>query len=103
MRARGAKVTDVAIIVVAADDNVMPQTIEAINHAQAAGVPLLLPSTKLINPMPMWKELRKNWPKLISLLKIGVENTKARKFRPKMVSTLISSWKKYFLKPKCLI
>ena len=39
MRARGAKVTDIAIIIVAADDNVMPQTIAAINHASAAGVP----------------------------------------------------------------
>ena len=41
MRARGAQVTDIAIIIVAADDSVMPQTVEAINHAQAAGVPII--------------------------------------------------------------
>src|SRR5690606_13117198 len=41
MRARGAKITDVAIIVIAADDNIMPQTKEAINHAQVAGVPMI--------------------------------------------------------------
>ena len=41
MRARGAQVTDLAIIVIAADDNIMPQTKEAISHAQAAGVPIV--------------------------------------------------------------
>ncbi|MCR4680100.1 MAG: translation initiation factor IF-2 [Bacteroidales bacterium] len=50
MRARGAKITDLCIIVIAADDAVMPQTIEAINHAQAAGVPMVFAITKIDKP-----------------------------------------------------
>ena len=61
MRARGAQVTDVAIIIIAADDSVMPQTVEAINHASAAGVPIIFAINKIdkpgVNPDKIREEL----------------------------------------------
>jgi translation initiation factor IF-2 len=58
MRARGAKITDVAIIVIAADDSVMPQTKEAINHAQAAGVPIVFAFNKIDKPTANAEKIR---------------------------------------------
>ena len=58
MRARGAKMTDVAIIIVAADDSVMPQTIEAINHASAAGVPMVFAINKMDKPQANAERIR---------------------------------------------
>ena len=50
MRSRGASITDIAILVVAADDGVMPQTVEAINHAKAANVPIIVAINKIDKP-----------------------------------------------------
>ncbi len=58
MRARGAQVTDIAIIVIAADDSVMPQTREAINHAQAAGVPMVFAFNKIDKPQANPEKIR---------------------------------------------
>ena len=70
MRARGAKVTDIAIIVIAADDSVMPQTKEAINHAQAAGVPLVFAFNKMDKPGANSDKIKEQ----LSLMNILVED-----------------------------
>ena len=64
MRARGAKITDVASIVIATDDNVMPQTVEAINHAQAAGVPIVFALNKIDKPTAQPDRIREQLAKM---------------------------------------
>jgi translation initiation factor IF-2 len=64
MRARGAKLTDIAIIVVAADDDVMPQTKEAINHAQVAGVPIVIAINKIDKPTANAQKVRESLSKI---------------------------------------
>jgi translation initiation factor IF-2 len=64
MRARGAKITDVAIIVVAADDDVMPQTKEAINHAQVASVPIVIAINKIDKPTANPQKVRESLAKI---------------------------------------
>src|SRR6185369_10235535 len=64
MRARGAELTDVAIIVVAADDDVMPQKKEAINHAQVAGVPIVIAINKIDKPTANPQKVRESLSKL---------------------------------------
>jgi translation initiation factor IF-2 len=64
MRARGAKLTDIAIIVVAADDDVMPQTKEAINHAQVAGVPIVIAINKVDKPTANPDKIRESLSKI---------------------------------------
>lgn len=61
MRARGAKVTDIAIIIVAADDDVMPQTVEAINHASVAGVPIVFAINKIDKPTANPDKIKEAW------------------------------------------
>lgn len=63
MRARGAKITDIVIIVIAADDTVMPQTVEAINHAQAAGVPIVFAINKIDKPNANAEKIREELSK----------------------------------------
>ncbi len=70
MRARGAKVTDVVIIVIAADDSVMPQTREAINHAQAAGVPIVFALNKIDKPTANTEKIKEE----LSAMNILVED-----------------------------
>lgn len=79
MRARGAKITDVAIIVIAADDSVMPQTVEAINHAQAAGVPIVFAINKIDKPGANPEKIKEQLSKMNILVEDWEVNSRYRK------------------------
>lgn len=101
MRARGAKVTDIAIIIVAADDNVMPQTVEAINHASAAGVPIVFAINKIDKPHANPDKIKEELANMNYLVEDWEVSTRARKFQPRKVSVWRTCWKKYCWKPIC--
>ena len=102
MRARGAKVTDVAIIIVAADDSVMPQTVEAINHAQAAGVPMVFAINKIdkpnANPDHIKEQLAADE---LSGRRVGRQVPDVRRFRPRRGSISTNCSKRCCWKPTC--
>jgi len=80
MRARGAQATDIVVLIIAADDAVMPQTVEAINHAQAANVPIVIAINKIDKPGANSEKLNSNWQTEIFLLNPGAENTNMLKY-----------------------
>ncbi len=80
MRARGAQLTDLAIIIIAADDAVMPQTVEAINHTQAAGVPMVFAMNKIDKPGAQPQRIYQQLAQMKILTEAdGVGNTSVRK------------------------
>ncbi|MEZ4687771.1 MAG: GTP-binding protein [Bacteroidia bacterium] len=94
MRARGAQVTDIVIIVIAADDAVMPQTKEAINHAQAAGVPMVFAFNKIDKPGANAERIRTQLAEMDILVEDWVVNIRRRRFLLKWVPVLKNCLKK---------
>ena len=103
MRARGAKVTDIAIIIVAADDNVMPQTKEAINHAMAAGVPIVFAINKVDKPHANPDKIKEELAAMNFLVEEWVVSISRKIFRQRKVQVYTICWKKYCWKLKCWI
>ena len=102
MRARGAKVTDVAIIVVAADDNVMPQTVEAINHAQAAGVPIVIAINKVDKPAANVERVKEELAKINILVEDWGGKYQSQEISAKMGQNIDALLEKVLLEAELL-
>lgn len=103
MRARGAKVTDIAIIIVAADDNVMPQTKEAINHAMAAGVPIVFAINKVDKPTANPDKIKEELAAMNYLVEEWGGKYQSQDISAKKGMGVEDLMEKYCWKLKCLI
>ena len=102
MRARGAQVTDIAIIVIAADDDVMPQTKEAISHAQAAGVPMIIAINKVDKPNANPDNIRQQLSGMNILVEEWGGNVQAQEISAKMGNNMDALLDKVLLQAEML-
>ena len=102
MRARGAQVTDIAVIIIAADDAIMPQSIEAINHAAAAGVPIVFAINKIDKNGANPERIKEQLAGMNYLVEDWGGKYQSQEISAKTGLNVDLLWKRYCLKPKCL-